>query len=134
MAWLTLLFSLLLIALGVGGYGYGASRGSTSVTALIPAFLGVALGLLAIIAIIKSKQRKHLMHGAVLLAILGIAGTVGGAWKLLRWVGGESPARPAAVVVQSAMCGLLVLYLVLAIRSFLNARRDRKLESKSSVG
>jgi len=134
MAWLTLLFSLLLIALGVGGYSYGASRGSASVTALIPAFFGAAFALLAVFAIFKSKLRKHLMHGAVLLSVLGIAGTASGVLKLLQWVGGESPVRPAAVVVQSMMFGLLVLYVVLAVRSFLNARRARQLEAKPSVG
>lgn len=134
MTWLTLLFSVLLILLGIGGYSYGASRGSASFTALIPAFLGAAFVLLAMLAIFKSKLRKHLMHGAVLLALLGVVATASGVLKLLQWVGGETPVRPAAVIVQSMMFGLLVLYLVLAVRSFIQARRERRLEASPSVG
>ena len=70
---LTIIFGPLLILLGAGGY-FGT--GQTSVTALIPAFFGVPFLLLGLVAL-KDGLRKHAMHAASLLALLGVIGALG---------------------------------------------------------
>jgi hypothetical protein len=117
---LTIGLGAALILLGAGGY-FGTGR--QSMTALIPAAFGavfVVLGLLAQ----GATRRKHTMHAAAGLAVLGLAGSIGGVIKAFKWLGGTEPARPAAVVSQSIMAVLLIIFLVLCIRSFIAARRQ----------
>jgi hypothetical protein len=122
LAKLTIAFGGLLIILGVGGYFL---TGAQSITALIPAFAGIVFEILGFIAL-KPDLRKHAMHGAAALALLGFLGTIPGLIKLAKWmIGGVDPARPAAVVSQSIMAALCVIYLVLCVRSFINARRNQ---------
>jgi hypothetical protein len=65
------------------------------------------------------------MHAAAALALLGFLGTVPGIIKLVKWQFGTVPARPAAVVSQSIMALLTLLFVLLCVRSFINARRSR---------
>jgi iron(III) transport system permease protein len=58
---------LLLIVIGVASY---TLTGRTSITALIPAFIGAVLVICALIAR-KESARKHAMHAAVAVALLG---------------------------------------------------------------
>jgi hypothetical protein len=108
----------LLIVLGVGGY-FGSRR--VSKTALIPAFFGVpilALGLAAL----RGDWHDPAVYGATALAALGFLGAargLPGAWALLR---GRPVPRPAAAVAQSVMAGLCLLYVIVAVWSFLAAR------------
>jgi hypothetical protein len=120
MAIVTLLLGGILMILGLVAF---FATGATHYTALIPAGFGFVLDLLGAIALLTSQARKHLMHAAVILAVLGIAGTMGGVMKLPTLLGGGEVARPAAVAVQSAMAALCLVYVSLAIRSFIAARR-----------
>ena len=82
----TLYTGVALIVLGIGGY---VASGAASVTALIPAFIGsvfVVLGLLGR----KESRRKHVMHAAMLLALLAIGGTFRGITGMLGWLGDAS--------------------------------------------
>ena len=120
MASTTIALGVVLIVLGLLGYFL---TGAASVTALIPAFFGLVIALLGLVARDESK-RKHAMHGAVVVALLGFLGSARG----LMQVGGVfdgTAARPAAVVSQSVMAVLTLVYLVMAIRSFIAARRAR---------
>ena len=82
MVWTTLLFGVLLIALG--GFGYlGAEQ--TYWTALIPGVLGFALLVSGLLAL-KQTFRKNAMHAAVLLALLGLVGTAHGLVGLVQLV------------------------------------------------
>ncbi|MCH2601167.1 MAG: hypothetical protein MKZ94_17280, partial [Pirellulales bacterium] len=74
MAKLTVVFGLLLIGNGI--WGYTASE-SASVTALIPAFVGIALLLCVIGSIVKPALNMHLMHIAALLGLLGCLAALG---------------------------------------------------------
>jgi hypothetical protein len=67
----TRLVGLLLAVIGIGSY---VGTGRTSVTALIPAFFGAAFLLLAYVAR-NEPARKHAMHAALVVALVGIAGT-----------------------------------------------------------
>ena len=119
MAKITIGFGLVLIALGLGGY-FGTDR--ESVTALIPAFFGVPLLLLGLVAPIE-RIRKPAMHMAVVLGLVGFAGTVSGLMKLPVLLTGGELERPAAVAVQAAMAIVCFVFVLLSIWSVIKARR-----------
>ena len=116
MAKLTIGLGVVPIALGVGGY-FGTGRESW--TALIPAGFGLPLLILGFVAL-QDARRKHAMHAAVALGVLGFGGTVGGLYTLLT--GGEVE-RPVAVAVKATMALLCLVYVVLCVGSFITARR-----------
>src|SRR5688500_15726888 len=94
-----------------------------SVTALIPAFIGLPLLALGLIAEAKPASRKHTMHAAAALGTLGFLGTIGGLVKAIQWMGGTVPGRPAAVRVQAIMAVMCAIFVALCVRSFIAARR-----------
>ena len=112
---------ILLILLGVGGY---AVSGGASITALIPAFFGRAFLALGFIAR-KQGRRKHAMHAAAALGLLGFLGSVRGLVGLVTLLSGGAVDRPAAVVAQSVMALLCAVFVVLCVKSFIDARRGR---------
>jgi hypothetical protein len=118
---ITFFVALLLVAVGLGGF---IASGAHAPTALIPAALGVLLAVCAAVAR-NPKARMHAMHAAVLLALLGFLGSLPGAFKLPAYLSGEPVARPLAVVAQSATVVLCLAYVVVAVRSFIQARRAR---------
>jgi uncharacterized membrane protein len=65
------------------------------------------------------------MHGALVLVILGFGGTVGGLIKFFRMLGGEVFERPSAIIVQAIMAVLCLVFLIFAIKSFIDARRGK---------
>jgi hypothetical protein len=71
------------------------------------------------------RKRKHAMHAAVLVALLGFLGSVRGLAQLGALFDGTA-ARPAAVIAQTVMAVLTLGYIVLAVRSFVQARRARR--------
>lgn len=120
MASTTLALGAALVVLGLAGYFL---TGMVSVTALIPAFFGLALGLAGLIAR-DERKRKHAMHAAVLVALLGFLGTVRGLLQVGSAFDGTA-IRPAAIISQAIMALLTLGYVVMAIRSFTAARRGR---------
>jgi hypothetical protein len=117
MAGTTRTVGLLLIVLGVASY---LGTGRTSVTALIPAFFGAALVICALIAR-QEAARKHAMHAAVAIGLLGAIAAL--ARAIPAAMGGQA-TRPA-VLAQLAMGALLVVYVGLGVQSFIAARRAR---------
>ncbi len=119
MAATTRLVGLILAALGILSY---VGTGRTSVTALIPAFFGVVFVILAWVARNESV-RKHVMHAAMVIALLGILGT---AWRLVpELLAGTLDFGRVAVWAQIATVVLLAWYLVKGIQSFRAARLAR---------
>jgi hypothetical protein len=112
-------FGLLLIVLGIVGY---AATGAESITALIPAFFGIVMFLLGRIAV-KESARKTTMHIAAVWALLGLLGTVQGLISLGQMLTGSEIPRPAAAISQSIMAILCLIFIVMAVNSFLAARR-----------
>ena len=113
----TRLFGLLLIVLGIASY---VVTERTSVTALIPAFFGAVLVVLALVAR-NENARKHAMHAAVAVALIGaIASLI----RAIPAVAGGGISRPA-VIAQLAMAVLLLVYVALGVRSFIAARKAR---------
>jgi hypothetical protein len=121
MANTTIGFAIALIALGLLGY-FGT--GTTSLTALIPALFGLLLLLLGLMAR-RPERRKMAMHIAVVIGVLGFAGSVRGLTKLPDVLGGDPVERSEAVMAQSAMAVLMAIYVLLCVKSFVDARRRR---------
>ena len=113
----TRLFGLILIALGVVSY---TLTGRTSLTAMIPAFFGAAFLVCAMVARTESR-RKHAMHAAVAVGLIGALAALGRGVPAA--ITGD-PTRPA-VLAQLAMGVLLVIYVALGVQSFLAARKAR---------
>jgi hypothetical protein len=125
MASLTLWLGVILTILGIAGY---TASGAESFTALIPSMFGIVFILLGLLGR-KETLRKHMMHAAAVLALLGFAGSVSGLGKLFSMLGGADIARPLAVIMQSSMAVLTLAFVILAIKSFIDARRQRVAES-----
>ncbi|HSL88601.1 MAG TPA: hypothetical protein VK870_04830 [Ignavibacteriaceae bacterium] len=117
-----MLFGVIFIILGLVAY-FGIS--SESITALIPAFLGLPMLILGYIAQ-NEKYLKHAMHGAAVLALLGLGGTVGGLIKFFRMIGGEQFERGSAITVQAIMALLCLIFLIFAVRSFIDTRKMKR--------
>jgi hypothetical protein len=125
MAKITIVFGVLLIILGlVGFYGTGAIHH----TALIPTWFGLALGVGGFLAVSPSEGRRKLfMHINVTVGLLGF---IGAAVEAVRgYVSATSKGAapdPIALASKLTMAGLLLVYVVLCVRSFIAARRARK--------
>lgn len=125
MAKVTLIFAILLVALGLAGY---LGTGSAHPTALIPMWWGLALGICGFLAISPNeKRRKVFMHIAVTIGALGFIGAV------VVAIQGYGNARTQgiepdyiALAAKSAMAVILLVYVNLCVRSFIAARRARQ--------
>jgi hypothetical protein len=125
MANVTLVFALLLAALGLAGY---LGSGSLHPTALIPLWFGLALGIFGYLAISPNEGRRKLfMHVNVTIGLLGF---LGGAIEAVRgYVHAASqglPPNPIALASKVTLAGLMLLYVILCVRSFIAARRSGK--------
>ena len=109
----------LLILIGILGYINGVMTGHASVTALIPAMFGIVLLLLGVFARKSEGMRKHLMHAAVIVALLGFIATAG---RLVSKIG--ELTYSAAVVSQVSMALVCLLFVILGVKSFADARRS----------
>ena len=107
----------LLVLLGIVGY---IGTGAASLTALIPAMVG-ALFLILALAARTPEARKHVMHAAVAIALLSAIGLLP---RIVRAVNAGEVSRPA-VLAQIAMAVILVLYVLLGVKSFIDARKAR---------
>ena len=116
----TLGLGVILVVLGLVGF---FSTGTQSVTALIPTFFGIIFIILGIIAA-KESSRKMAMHIAMGLGLLGLIGSFPGLIKVFSLLTGGEVARPAAVLAQSVMAILLIIYLLMGIKTFIDARKS----------
>lgn len=114
---ITRLFGVILIVLGIASY---MLTGRTSVTALIPAIFGAVLVICALIAR-KESARKHAMHAAVAVGLLGALASLG---RAIPAVMDGNAGRPA-VISQLVMAVLLLIYVGFGVQSFVAARRAR---------
>jgi hypothetical protein len=115
---ITIVIGLILIALGLGGY-FGT--GTSSVTALIPAFFGGPILLLGVLAL-KESLRKHAMHAAVMIGLLGFLGAIVRVVQVLMAGEIKLPIAFAMTCATAVVCGVFV---ALCVRSFIQARKAR---------
>lgn len=125
MAKVTLIFAALLIVLGLVSF-FGT--GSTHYTALIPVWFGLALGLFGWLAISPSeKKRKLFMHINVTIGLLGFLGAAGRALSSYGKARSEGiDPNWIALSSQLAMAGLLLIYVLACVKSFVDVRRSRE--------
>ena len=131
---ITILIAVMLILVGLGGYGFGVVSaqqhgGYASPTALIPAFIGLILLVLGGIGT-GVKLRKVMMHAAVGVALVGfllVASTVGirNYSNLDKLIRGETITNPVAVASQILTAILLGILVAAGIFSFMRARKTR---------
>lgn len=120
MAKVTLVFAGLLILLGLAGY---VGTGSQHPTALIPMWFGLPLAVFGWLAIGPNEGRRKLfMHINVTIGLLGFLGS---ASEIIRSYASGKPLDAIAMASKFALAGLLLIYVILCVRSFIAARRAR---------
>ena len=126
MSKLTMVIGAILSILGVFCFVFWRQLGAAhqSVTAMIPTFVGVPMIIFGWLGLAVPEQRKHVMHAAVVLSLLGFLMSFG------RFLSVElNPERRnfrggmQAVLLMAVLCGLHVL---LSARSFIAARKARQ--------
>jgi len=119
---ITIAYGAILMALGIVGY---FASGGESATALIPAAFGVlalAFGFMAL----NESYRMHAMHGVVLVGIIALLGSARGVPGALTVITGGEVERPQAAIAQGIMAALSLVFVILCVNSFIQARRNRK--------
>ncbi|HEX3150317.1 MAG TPA: hypothetical protein VHR66_19730 [Gemmataceae bacterium] len=124
MSRVAIVFGLLLIGLGLVGYLSPTTFGvvgpeGTSPTALIPAGFGAVLLLCGVIVEVKPTARKHVMH---LAAMVGLLGAIGGIMPLQR---NKFDLDKSGSVAGLLMIAISAIFVVLCVRSFVLARVAR---------
>jgi uncharacterized membrane protein HdeD (DUF308 family) len=124
MAKVTIGFGIVLVLVGV--ISYLMTQG-TSLTALIPSAFGILLIILGAMAL-NEKFRKHAMHGAAVVGLVGFLGSASGLATLFSMMSGTTVEQPAAAIVRSVMALVCASFVALTVRSFIEARRARATE------
>ncbi len=93
---------------------------SGSVTSMIPSFIGLLFVIIGVIAGVREDLRKHLMHGAAMLALLAILGSLGS--LIGRWEGDFGWAQISQVITAVLCAG----FIQQAVMSFKAARLARE--------
>jgi hypothetical protein len=118
-----IVFGSLLTALGAVAYfspDLLAGGNARQISAASPAFVGIPIILTGLAVLMNPALRKHAMHGA---ALLGLLGTVGGLVPVfLR----KFDTTQTAVLVGLGMSALSAAFLALCIKSFIDARKARQ--------
>ena len=131
-------YGFLLIVIGIAGY---IATDRASVTALIPTALGILMAGLGAAGLAKEELRKHLMHAALVVALIGFLGTVRALPGMVEIIRGsdvevvegqdedaaleEERKRRWIVGAQSATALISFAFLVQGIRSFASARMNK---------
>ncbi len=124
MAKVTLVFAALLVILGLAGF---LGTGSVHPTALIPTWIGLAMGVGGLLAISKQESRRKLfMHINVTIGLLGFLGSVAEIVRSMVSSKTLDSTAVAALAAKTAMAWLLLIYVILCVRSFVDARRSGK--------
>jgi hypothetical protein len=117
----TIVFGAVLVGLGLWGR-FGTTGGENSITSLIPAFVGLPLALLGLLAL-KESMLKHAMHAAAVIGLIGFLGGCGDLIRRLVQKGAIEGPSGLSAVLMTALCGVFV---GLCVNSFIQARRRRR--------
>jgi hypothetical protein len=119
----TVAFGVAFILVGLGGYGL--TRGA-SLTALGPAVYGLVFVVAGLLAR-DDRRRINATYAASSLSLIGFLASLRGAVGIGRVFAGSS-ARPVFVVAQAIIAVLALGYIVIAQRSFAQARKAQRLD------
>lgn len=121
---ITIGFGAVLCAIGLWGY-LGSDPDKQSVTALIPAFFGAALIVCGVLAM-AAKWRKHAMHAAAGIGLLGFLAAAGRGLPKLGSAISDDPTihrAPRLVLLMALVC---LIFVATCVWSFIAARRRRQ--------
>ena len=112
---LTTLYGLFMV---IWGISISLISGSSSITSMIPAFIGVPLAFIGFISMIKPTFRKALMHIAVVIGIIA-------------FLGGLDFFRSMFTNYYAGLSKLMLLitgltYIYFCVQSFIFIRRQKK--------
>jgi len=110
----TIQFGLLLVATGLGGYYFADAK---QPMLLIPAVLGIAMFVCGVVAA-QGAMRMLAMHVAALIGLIGFVGPVVTLFK--------DVANTPAVLSKGLTSSLCLMFVMLCMNSFLEARRARE--------
>ena len=113
---------------------------SKSWTAFIPGILGIILIILAQAAELASNARKHIMHVAVLVGLVGfiaVGKMLPKAISEMSWLKGETygiiHASSLKATTMLASAGLLLVFVILCVVSFITARKEMAAQKKAEA-
>ena len=109
---------LILLSLGFAFVG-----GQFHPTAMIPGFIGLLILVCGLVARNESK-RKHAMHAAAMLGVIGVLGSLRGAPKWGALVSGQ-PMESNAPLQQLLLFIICGVFVILCVQSFIAARKAR---------
>jgi len=115
---LTTLYGLFMVIWGVS---VSLLSGSSSITSMIPAFIGVPLAFIGFISMIKPTFRKALMHIAVVIGIIAFLGGL----DFFRGMFNNYYAGLSKLML--LITGFVYVYF--CVQSFIFVRRQKKLQS-----
>ena len=116
---LTTLYGLFMV---IWGISISLISGSSSITSMIPAFIGVPLAFIGFISMIKPTLRKALMHIAVVIGIIAFLGGL----DFFRGMFNNYYAGLSKLML--LITGFVYVYF--CVQSFIFVRRQKKLQSK----
>ena len=115
---LTTLYGLFMV---IWGISISLISGSSSITSMIPAFIGVPLASIGFISMIKPTFRKALMHIAVVIGIIAFLGGL----DFFRGMFNNYYAGLSKLML--LITGFVYVYF--CVQSFIFVRRQKKLQS-----
>ena len=115
---LTTLYGLFMV---IWGISISLISGSSSITSMIPAFIGVPLVFIGFISMIKPIFRKALMHVAVVIGIIAFLGGL----DFFRGMFNNYYAGLSKLML--LITGFVYVYF--CVQSFIFVRRQKKLQS-----
>jgi hypothetical protein len=125
MAKLTIVFGILLVLVAAAGF---VATGSSHPTALIPGAVGLLFVLFGALANSPDAKKRMLwMHVSVTVALLMFLGTIKSDIDVFRLAHGVEFPHPIAIEEKAATSLLCLLFVLLCVRSFIAARRERRL-------
>jgi len=110
-----------------GAYSFAIAEGNPG-TALIPTYFGIAFIVLGVLAI-REKFRKHAMHVAAMVGVIGfLGGAIMGFPRLPALLAGEiaDPKTLNKAQSQNLLAFTCLIFVILCVNSFIHARRRRK--------
>ena len=114
---LTILYGLFMV---IWAISISLISGSSSITSMIPAFIGVPLAFIGFISMIKPTFRKALMHIAVVIGIIAFLGGL----DFFRGMFNNYYAGLSKLML--LITGFVYVYF--CVQSFIFVRRQKKLE------
>jgi len=114
---------------------------SKSWTAFIPGIIGIILIALVQGAEMKPNAKKHIMHVAVLIGLVGFImlafRMLPGAISEMNWLKGETygiiHASSLKATTMLASAGLLLVFVILCVVSFITARKEMAAQAKAEA-